>query len=84
MQLSSYNEKNGYPHFTVHKPVFGHTFGVDTFINCEVIFMIVTGKNKKEIFEEFLNGAEHPDLPATLLKSHPEFYVFVDDETLEN
>ena len=40
--------------------------------------MIVNGKEKAEIFKRFLDEPINQDVPATILKLHPNFTVICD------
>ena len=42
--------------------------------------MIVTGKEKAEIFKKFLETPITDELPSTVLKLHPNFTVICDQE----
>jgi glucosamine-6-phosphate deaminase len=54
------------------------TFGVRAFIKAHTIFLVVTGHDKRDIFEKFKNSQPSESIPATLLKNHPNFQVFTD------
>ena len=49
------------------------SFGAGSFLKAEKLIMIATGPDKENIFKEFLKSPATPDLPATLLKAHPDF-----------
>ncbi len=51
------------------------TFGAGSFLKAEKIMMIATGPEKENIFKKFIHLPATPELPATLLKSHPDFTV---------
>lgn len=44
------------------------------------LVMIVNGKEKAEIFKRFLLEPINQDVPATILKLHPNFTVICDQE----
>jgi glucosamine-6-phosphate deaminase len=54
------------------------TFGVGAFMKAKEIFLIVTGEEKREIFEKLQVSEPTEDLPASLLKMHKKFFVFTD------
>ncbi len=41
---------------------------------------MVSGKHKSEIVKQVLEGELSNELPASLLRNHPSFYVFADKE----
>jgi len=51
------------------------TFGAGSFLKAEKILMIVTGEEKAQIYQKFLETELTGDLPASLLKQHPDFTV---------
>ena len=42
--------------------------------------MIVNGKEKAEIFKKFLTEPISDEIPATVLRLHPNFTVIADEE----
>ena len=51
------------------------TFGAGSFLKAKEIILLVTGEGKNEIYQKFLATEPTGTLPATLLKSHPNFTV---------
>jgi len=51
------------------------TFGAASFLKAEKIILIATGKGKEDIYSQFLSSAPTPEIPATLLKTHPDLTV---------
>ncbi len=51
------------------------TFGAGSFLRAEKIILIAIGGEKEMIFQKFLTTAPTSELPATLLKNHPDFTV---------
>lgn len=54
------------------------SFGAGAFNQAESVIIMVTGKNKKDILNRFIESDPHPDLPASLLKDHPNLIVVTD------
>jgi len=54
------------------------SFGVGAFLKADAIFLIVTGEEKRLIFEKFMETEPTSGLPATLLKTHKNLIVFTD------
>jgi 6-phosphogluconolactonase/glucosamine-6-phosphate isomerase/deaminase len=51
------------------------TFGAGSFLKAQKIIMIATGAEKELIFKKFTESPATADIPATLLKAHPDFTV---------
>lgn len=58
----------------------GFTIGIKEILKSKEIMLLVTGKNKKNIFEAFLKEKESASIPATYLKNHKKLKVFIDEE----
>lgn len=56
---------------------WGVTYGVETFINCKKIYLMVKGPHKAEILERFMSDDE--SVPAVRLKKHPQLVLLADD-----
>lgn len=54
------------------------TMGAKSLMRVKHLVMIVNGKEKAEIFKRFLDEPINEDLPATILKLHPNFTVICD------
>lgn len=55
------------------------TVGLANIIKARKIIMIATGENKADAVKGMLEGEMSPDCPASILQSHPEVYVFLDE-----
>lgn len=58
----------------------GLSYGAACFLKAKSILMIVRGREKNKIFEQFLN--QKTEIPASLLRSHGDFTVVVDKDVL--
>ena len=56
------------------------TMGPKSLMRVKHLVMIVNGKEKAEIFKRFLDEPISNELPATVLKLHPNFTVICDEE----
>jgi 6-phosphogluconolactonase/glucosamine-6-phosphate isomerase/deaminase len=56
----------------------GLTLGIATLMEAKQVVLIVNGKHKAEIVKEVLEGKISQQLPASLLRQHPGFAVFLD------
>ena len=57
---------------------FTLTMGAKSLMRVRHLVMIVNGKEKAEIFRRFLDEPVNQDVPATVLKLHPNFTVICD------
>lgn len=57
---------------------WGHSYGLEAFLKCRKILMIVLGASKREILEKLLAG--DPNVPAARLLNHPGFEIICDLE----
>ena len=48
------------------------------------IILIVNGENKAEIVKKVLEEEISEDLPASLLRNHPSFSVYLDTEAAQH
>lgn len=51
------------------------SFGAGSFLKAKRILLIVSGSEKVHIYQKFLSEDPNPEIPATLIKNHPELYV---------
>lgn len=56
------------------------TMGPKSLMRVNHLVMIVNGKEKAEIFKRFIEEPINQDVPATILKLHPNFTVICDKE----
>lgn len=59
---------------------FTLTMGPKSLMRAKHLVMIVNGKEKAEIFKRFLDEPINQDVPATILKLHPNFTVICDKD----
>lgn len=59
---------------------FTLTMGPKSLMRVKHLVMIVNGKEKAEIFKRFLDEPINQDVPATILKMHPNFTVICDED----
>ena len=60
----------------------GLTYGVDSFLKCKKILVMVTGGSKKEILNRFLNGDK--SVPAAALLDHPGLEIVCDMDAYQS
>ncbi|MEG0275450.1 MAG: glucosamine-6-phosphate deaminase [Coprobacillus sp.] len=59
---------------------FTLTMGPKSLMRVKHLVMIVNGKEKAEIFKRFMEEPINQDIPATILKLHPNFTVICDQD----
>lgn len=59
---------------------FTYTMGPKSLMRVKHLVMIVNGKEKAEILKKFLDEPVNQDIPATILKLHPNFTVICDQD----
>jgi galactosamine-6-phosphate isomerase len=57
----------------------GITIGLATLMDAEHIFLIVSGEHKAAIVQKALEGPVTENIPATLLRSHPQLHIYLDE-----
>ena len=65
------------------KPAYGLTLGMEEILASKQIIMLVSGKEKKTIAEQFLNGKVSSLLPASYLWQHSQVECLVDRSVLD-
>lgn len=60
-------------------PTWGITVGLEQLLRSKEIWLLACGANKADIVRRTLRSAVRSDVPATLLRDHPNCIVWVDD-----
>jgi glucosamine-6-phosphate deaminase len=60
------------------RPTWGVTLGMDEILAARELWLVVSGTHKREVLTTALSGPVTPDLPASLLRDHPNLVVFAD------
>lgn len=63
-------------------PEAGITAGMSTILGARKILLLVTGKAKRDILHQVLEGPIGPDVPASFLRSVPESTIIADREAM--
>lgn len=58
----------------------GLTLGIQTLLDAKFIMLVVSGKKKAEIVKQVLTQTITNEYPASLLRNHQHFYVYLDKE----
>lgn len=59
-------------------PTWGITIGMAELMAATEVWLVVTGRHKREILDRALTGAIGPHIPATYLREHPNCTLFAD------
>ncbi len=83
-ELSNTTQQSGQGYFDNPKELKkGFTLGLKTIFDSRTIFLLVNGKHKAEIVRKVLDEPETADIPATILKSHPDCWLYLDHEAAD-
>lgn len=64
-------------------PTQGFTLGIGTLLEADEIWLLVTGAHKRNMLHRVLSDPVTNRVPASLLREHPNFTVFADDDAVE-
>jgi galactosamine-6-phosphate isomerase len=71
----------GQKYFTQPKQIdAGLTIGLATLLESKHLMLLASGTNKAEILNKALHEPMSEEIPATLLRNHPGFLVYADEE----
>ena len=59
-------------------PTWGVTVGLRHLLGSKEVWLLACGEAKAEIVQRTVKGAVTPDVPASLLRQHPNSFLFVD------
>ena len=62
-------------------PKYALTMGIGTILKAKKILLLASGKSKHNIINALLNGEITTELPASMLKVHPDVTIICDKET---
>ncbi|WP_096273181.1 glucosamine-6-phosphate deaminase [Paucisalibacillus globulus] len=60
-------------------PTQAVSMGIETIMNSKEILLLISGAGKAEALDRLINGDVTEDLPASVLKNHPNVTVIADD-----
>lgn len=61
-------------------PTKAISMGIGTIRNAKQILLIITGLSKAKIVKQLIEDPASEDVPASLLKDHPNFTIIIDEE----
>jgi glucosamine-6-phosphate isomerase len=59
-------------------PTWGLTVGMQQFFDSREVWLVATGKAKAEIVQRVIRGDVTPEVPASLMRRHPNCSLFID------
>jgi galactosamine-6-phosphate isomerase len=62
---------------------YGLTLGIATLMEARHIILLVSGKHKAAITQKIIEEEVSEQLPASLLRNHPSFKIFMDEDAAE-
>lgn len=62
-------------------PLTAMTMGIGTIRGAKKIYLIATGETKAQVIKSLIEGEISSDLPASFLKSHPDFTLILDNDS---
>lgn len=57
------------------------TMGISTILNAKKIVLLASGANKRKVVSELIGGGINTNVPATMLKTHPDVVLICDKES---
>ncbi len=61
-------------------PTQAISMGLRTIMNARQIVLIATGKNKAKVIKQLIEQEASVDLPASILKTHPNVTIYLDED----
>ncbi|GEO08855.1 glucosamine-6-phosphate deaminase [Segetibacter aerophilus] len=59
----------------------GLTLGIASLLDAKNVVLLVSGKRKAEIVKQVIEAEISTEIPATFLRDHPSFYIFLDADS---
>lgn len=63
-------------------PKQAYSMGIGTIMKAKKVFLVVSGEEKAETLSKVLNGPVTPEIPASILKFHPDVTLIADAAAL--
>lgn len=79
VRLARSTAENASTYGATTTPTWGITVGLAELLTARELWMLVTGEHKREILARALGDPIGPEIPATLLRGHPNFTIFADE-----
>lgn len=79
--LHPVTQQVGQKYFTQQQELSGGlTLGIADLMEARTVFLVVNGRHKADVVKKLLEGPVTEDLPASLLRNHPDLHVYLDKE----
>ncbi|HUQ96652.1 MAG TPA: glucosamine-6-phosphate deaminase [Chitinophagaceae bacterium] len=83
-KLAAETQQVGQKYFTTQKELsHGVTLGLATMLDAKHIFLLANGAKKAAIVKRVVEEKESSSVPATYLKQHPHFRMYLDSEAAQ-
>lgn len=82
VQLTAASQQASRQYGIIHPPSWAITVGLGTVLAAREIWLVVTGRRKQAILDRVLHGPVVPDVPASVLRTHPNVTCWADDDAL--
>lgn len=81
VRLHPSTQATGQKYFSSATPLErGITLGLGTLLDARYLFLLATGAHKADIIRRALEGPITPEVPASLLRNHPNLEVWLDKD----
>ncbi len=82
--IDSVTQQAGQKYFTEQKQLtHGITLGLANLMEAKKVILLVSGKQKAAIIKKVLEGDITEQVPASLLRKHPDFIIYLDEKAAE-
>jgi glucosamine-6-phosphate deaminase len=58
------------------------TMGIQTIMEAKQILLLISGEKKAQALHELLHGEIREEVPATILRNHPNLTIIVDEDAM--
>lgn len=82
VQLTAVSQQASRQYGITDPPSWAITVGLGTVLSAREIWLVATGRAKRAILDRVLHGPLVPDVPASLLRTHPNVTCWADDDAL--
>jgi len=79
-EIAKETQQIGQKYFDEPKTItHGLTLGLGTLLEAKHLFLMVNGEKKAPIVKRIVEATPSEELPATLLRTHPDFRIYLDE-----
>lgn len=85
VKLDELTKKVGQKYFEKQTALHsGITIGLGELMKAKTVFLLVSGKHKADILNKVVNGEISNMVPASLLRNHPDCFIYIDKDAGSN